>query len=227
MWDPLEPLLPADRRVRRHELRGFGETPLPEGPFSHADDLEAALAEPSVLVGASFGGWVALSVAARRPELVAGLVLIDAPLEGHEWSAEMEDHWSAEDALLEAGDLSGAAELSVSFWVGVASADVRDAVLRMTLRSFELQTGREPEEIESPAVALGEVRTPTLVIAGSLDREDFRRIADRLAEELPQARHVMIDGAAHLPAMERPQATAREIGRFLASPDAGAERPAG
>jgi pimeloyl-ACP methyl ester carboxylesterase len=59
------------------------------------------------------------------------------------------------------------------------------------------------------------------VMVGSLDREDFRQIADRLAEELPQARHVVIEGAAHLPAMERPEATAQEIDRFLVSLDAG------
>jgi pimeloyl-ACP methyl ester carboxylesterase len=86
MWDAFEPLLDDGRAVHRHEMRGFGRTPLPREPFSHAEDLEAALRRldpPAVLVGASFGGLVALEAAARTPELVGALVLLDAALPDH------------------------------------------------------------------------------------------------------------------------------------------------
>ena len=88
MWDGFD--VPG---AIRHELRGFGETPLPAGRGVLAlDDLVEALAgEPAALVGASFGGWVCLQVAAARPELVTELVLLDAPLPDHEWSQEMVD----------------------------------------------------------------------------------------------------------------------------------------
>ncbi len=217
MWDPLESLLPAGHTVLRHELRGFGETPLPEGPFSYLDDLEGVLDEPAVLVGASFGGLVALSVTARVPELVCGLVLIDAPLADWEFGAELRDYWDAEAALVEDGDLAGAADLNVSFWVGGADAAVRDTVREMSLRGLELQVGSPDQEVDIPAVSLPKIHTPTLVLVGSLDREDFQRIAARLGAELPRSRSAAIEGAAHLPAMEQPEATAREIVAFLAS----------
>jgi 3-oxoadipate enol-lactonase len=71
MWDPLLAELGDVPAPARHELRGFGDTPLPaEGSFSHADDLAAAPHEPAVLVGASYGGFVCLELAAWQPELV-------------------------------------------------------------------------------------------------------------------------------------------------------------
>jgi pimeloyl-ACP methyl ester carboxylesterase len=68
MWDGFH--LPGD--VRRHQL--------PE-PLS----VDA----PVTLVGASYGGLVCLDFAARRPELVTELVLLDAPLPDHKWSDEV------------------------------------------------------------------------------------------------------------------------------------------
>ena len=79
MWDGFD--LPG---ATTHEMRGFGGTPLPPaGEFSHPEDLEQALGgQPAALVGASFGGLVCLELAARRPELVSDLVLLDAPPPG-------------------------------------------------------------------------------------------------------------------------------------------------
>jgi 3-oxoadipate enol-lactonase len=51
---------------------------------------------------------------------------------------------------------------------------------------------------------LGQVRAPTLVLAGEQDLADVRAIAKRLAREIGDARHAMIEGAAHLPSLERP-----------------------
>jgi 3-oxoadipate enol-lactonase len=51
---------------------------------------------------------------------------------------------------------------------------------------------------------LGQVRAPTLVLAGEQDLADVRAIAKRLAREIGDARHARIEGAAHLPSLERP-----------------------
>ncbi len=68
------------------DLPGFGHSPPPEGVWG-ADDyarcLEPVLAEvtlPAVVIGHSFGGRVAVCLAARRPDLVRGLILTGAPL---------------------------------------------------------------------------------------------------------------------------------------------------
>jgi pimeloyl-ACP methyl ester carboxylesterase len=210
MWDGFE--LPG---ATRHELRGFGVTPLPAaGEYSHADDLEETLGgRPAVLVGASFGGWVCLHVAARSPRLVSGLVVLDAPLFDHDWSEEVESHWAEEDRLLEQGDLRGAAILNAEFWL--ADAAPRDRVVAMQELSFELQEQSQAEAIDSEEIPLGQITAPALVAVGELDKPDFHAIAERLRGEIAGATGAVIGGAGHVPALERPAETAGIVQDFL------------
>jgi pimeloyl-ACP methyl ester carboxylesterase len=76
-----------DTPVFAPDLRGRGRSnhlPGPVGMARHAEDcaavVEAAGGTPVVVVGHSMGGFVAEVLAARRPELVAGLVLVDGGL---------------------------------------------------------------------------------------------------------------------------------------------------
>jgi 3-oxoadipate enol-lactonase len=199
----------------RHELRGFGQTPLPPtGTFSHAEDLIAALGdEPSTLIGASYGGWVSLQVAAARPELVTDLVLLGAPLPDHDWSEEMEDFARDEGGLLEQGDLRGAAILNADFWL--ESPAPRERVIAMQERAFQLEAESEAEGVEPDTIDLTAITARTLVGVGELDKPDFHAIAERLARDIPNTESVVIAGAGHLPSLDRPEPTASVICRFL------------
>ena len=209
MWDGFD--LPG---AVRHELRGFGDTPMPPaGSFSNADDLEAALGdEPAALVGASFGGLVCLELAGRRPDRVSELVLLGAPLPDHDWSEEMIDFERREEELFEQGELHAAAALNADFWLEDPAH--RERVIEMQERAFQLQSESEAEA-EEASIDLRAVRARTLVAVGSLDKPDFHRIAERLASEIPNARHAVIEGAGHLPAIERQADTARLVRQFL------------
>ncbi|MGH2781251.1 MAG: alpha/beta fold hydrolase [Thermoleophilaceae bacterium] len=212
MWDGFE-LAGA----RRHELRGFGETPLPPaGRFSHADDLAGALGAPATLVGASFGGQVCLEVASRRPELVTRLVLLDAALPDHDWSDEILRYAEREEELLEQGELSAAAAWNADFWLEDPAH--RERVIAMQERAFQLQSESEAEEVETDSIELSAVAASTLVVVGELDKADFHRIAERLAREIPDAESAVIGGAGHLPALERPLETAKFVQDFLGRP---------
>jgi pimeloyl-ACP methyl ester carboxylesterase len=178
---------------------------LPDEQRRHLLSEPLSAEGPVALVGSSYGGLVCLDFAARHPELVTALVLLDAPLPDHEWSAEVERYAEEEERLLEAGDLDAATELNLAFW----APDVADLLRPMTRASLEL----EIDEIEE--VDLGAVRAPTLVVVGENDKRDFIDIADRLARELPNAEHAVIQGAGHLPSIEQPEATAALVRRFL------------
>jgi 3-oxoadipate enol-lactonase len=209
MWDGFD--LPG---AVRHELSGFGETPMPAaGEFSNADDLAATLTEPAALVGASFGGNVCLEVASSRPELVSALVLLDAPLPDHDWSEEVERYAEREEALIEEGEFRAAAEWTADFWLEDASH--RDRVIEMQERAYHLQAGSDAEEVGAESIDLAAVSAPTLVVVGELDKQDFHRISERLAREIPDARHVVVQGAGHLPSLERPDETSRLVREFL------------
>ncbi len=208
MWDGFD--LPG---AERHELRGFGDTPMPaSGEYSDADDLEARLgAGPVALVGASFGGQVCLEVAARRPELVSELVLLDARVPDHDWSADIVAYAEEEDRLFEEGDLDAAADLNARFW----APSIADRVQPMQRRSFELQVSSAAEGAEPERIDLGAIRARTLVIVGEEDKDDFRGIAERLANEIPDAELVVMAGVTHLPSLERPEETATLVRSFL------------
>jgi 3-oxoadipate enol-lactonase len=198
----------------RHEMSGFGQTPMPAtGEFSNADELAAALTEPAALVGASFGGEVCLEVASTRPELVTALVLLDAPLPDHDWSEEIEGYAEREEALIEEGEFRAAAEWTADFWLEDPSH--RDRVIEMQERAYHLQAESEAEDVGAESIDLRAVTAPTLVVVGELDKQDFHRIAERLAREIPDARHVVVESAGHLPALERPDETARLVRQFL------------
>jgi 3-oxoadipate enol-lactonase len=209
MWDGFD--VPGVR----HELRGFGQTPLPAtGTFSHAEDLTEALqGEPAALVGASYGGWVCLQVAAGRPELVSELILLGAPLPDHDWSEEMQDFAQDEQGLLEQGDLRGAAMLNADFWL--ESPEPRDRVIAMQEHAFELEAESEAEGTEPETIDLEQITARTLVCVGERDKRDFHEIADRLAAEIAGAEKTVIPGAGHLPSLDRPETTASAICRFL------------
>jgi pimeloyl-ACP methyl ester carboxylesterase len=186
MWDGFE--LPGE--VIRHQL------PAP------LDDTVGE--QPAALVGASYGGYVSLDFAARKPDLVEKLVLLCAPLD-HDFSEEFMAYLREEERLLEAGDLDGAVELNLGFWCpGIA-----DRVRPMVAHALQ----REDAELAEPELA--RIRTPTLVAVGERDKPDFRAIAERLAEELPNAELSVIEGAGHLPSMERPEETLELVKSFL------------
>ncbi|HEX2085757.1 MAG TPA: alpha/beta hydrolase [Solirubrobacteraceae bacterium] len=208
MWDDVVPALhDAGRAVVAPDLRGFGSRPVGLGPFSHARDVLALLdglgAERADLVGASFGGGVALQVAALAPERVASLALLAPALPGWEFrDAELLSYWQQEAAALARGDLDAAVDLNVRFWAGSLGPDDQAYVAEAQRRAFELG-GDAPDEEEIP-FELGAVRAETLVMVGDRDVPDFVAIAEQLAATLPGPKLRVVEGAGHLLALERP-----------------------
>ncbi len=72
MWEPQWDAFSERHRVIRYDLRGYGRSSLPNGPYSHVDDLLGLIdflrARPAHLVGLSMGGRIALRVALQAPE---------------------------------------------------------------------------------------------------------------------------------------------------------------
>ena len=70
-----------------------------------------------------------------------------------------------------------------------------------------------------PAAAgrLSEINVPTLVLVGSVDMPDIHGIVDKMEKEIPDVRKVVIDGAAHMLNMEKPDEFNRVVLEFLAS----------
>jgi 3-oxoadipate enol-lactonase len=236
MWDAEFPALAERYRVLRFDLRGYGRSDLPPGPFSFVDDLRALLDEAGLertaLVGVSAGAALALDFAVAEPERVIGLVLGAPGIGGLDWSEEVQRFAEREDELLDAGDLDGAVELNLRMWVdgprrGPDAVDqaVRAKVGEMQRRAFEVQLAafaadEQPgpqHRLDPPAIErLEEIRVPALVIVGAADVEDVLERAEILATGIRSARKVVFPDVAHMVNLERPAEFLALVDEFLA-----------
>src|SRR5579859_6912533 len=234
MWQAQVPALAEHFRVIRYDLRGFGQTPMPPGPFSHSADLAGLMAalgiERAHLLGCSKGGSCALDVALAQPERVSALVLVSSGPSGYQppQPVPQSRQWPAIVAAFDAGDLERAAELEVQVWVDgdQRSPDQVDPRVRALVYQMDLQAMRnevaaqgqahEPPPPERPAAArLAEVRAPTLVIFGDLDAPITLSSSEALAAGIPGARRVVVPGTAHLLNMEQPERFNQVVLNFL------------
>lgn len=210
MWDPqVAPLRAAGHRIVRVDLPGFGASP-PAG----ADPGEAVVTAldalpgvwPALLVGASFGGYIAQRIAAARPDSVRALMLVCAAFSGGPGDdAGLIELDRREEELLAAGDLDGATEVNVDAWLGPEAGDAARARLITMLRhALEVQShaGAGPREL--PDVDVATLPMPALVLTGGHDFESITERGRDAAGRMPDARYLHLPWAGHLPSMERP-----------------------
>ena len=201
LWKRQVPALEREHHVLAPDLPGWGDNPMPTEPYSFVDFVAELL--PGVLVGNSFGGAIALRTALAHPERVERLVLVGSGLPAWDWTEEMRTHFAAEQEVFEAGDLDGAAELNMEFWV---KPEHRDEVRPQQRRALELQSAHEEPELLWPELPpLSSLELPTLVVVGADDHADFQAIAEHLAEQIQDAELVVVPGAGHLVGVDQPE----------------------
>jgi 3-oxoadipate enol-lactonase len=216
MWsEHLEPLADAGYRVVAIDLPGFGDAVPGVGSVSPWNDILATMdgleLDRATLVGNSFGGAVALRVAALATRRVRSMVLISIPVPGVEPSTQVQAVWAAEEAALEREDVEGAVDAVLEAWlIDDAPPALRERVAVMQRRAIELQrdaveVGEDDDPVGEDLDAVSGLDIPTLVIAGARDFVDFVRGAEMLAGALPRARLVVIGDAGHLAPLETPK----------------------
>ncbi|MGW5187940.1 alpha/beta fold hydrolase [Kribbella sp. NPDC004138] len=208
MWARQVEELKSSNRVITLDLRGYGETP-PAPTYSDAGDVLALLeelgAKDVTAVGASYGGYVVQQVASRRPELFSRLVLLCAPTDNVPPDDELRALWGEENALLEAGDVDGATELTVRRWIGPEADDEARELLRvMQKRAYDVQLAAGDVDNEEWPVEPEKITAPVRLITGAHDFKFFTDSAEYLADRLPNAQRLHLPWAGHLPTLERP-----------------------
>jgi 3-oxoadipate enol-lactonase len=227
IWDAqMEPF--AERhRVVRYDLRGFGRSEWPSVPFSFRQDVADVMAHAGLtraaLVGASIGGGLAIDVALERPELVTALVLIAPGLSGDDTPDDERTASlmaQAEEAT-KAGDLDRAVDISLQVWTPLRTdpeVDRRIREIALDNRHVDTLDWSVVRRMDPPGAGrLGEIRVPTLVVAGDQDAPVIEIISDKIVAGIPGATKVVIEGADHLPNMRRPDEFNRVVLDFLAT----------
>jgi pimeloyl-ACP methyl ester carboxylesterase len=180
------PRLAEKHRVLLYDLRGHGKSERPAtgyGLGEMAADLDALLelhfgAEPAILAGHSWGALTALRFALRRPERVARLVLVEAPLPP-----------------------SQLAELAA--FVRLPPAQMARQLVGLAAETTALKD--LAAEADIPDDALARLAAPTLLVYG--DRSSCRPTGDRLLDVLPHARLRVLQGGHFLPTDAGPALT--------------------
>jgi 3-oxoadipate enol-lactonase len=223
MWEPQVAALSRRNTVVRCDLRGFGESRLSPGmSYCDAEDVLALLDDLDVgefaLVGASYGGNVALQVASTVPERVQRLLLLAPAADVAEPDEALRAHWAEENRLVDLGDLDAATELNVQGWLGPEADDAaRASVRRMQREALVQQVAAGDVDDRELPVVLERLTMPTDIFVGSHDFAFFVATARELARRLPRSRLVELPWAGHLPSVERPNETTALILESLAS----------
>ncbi|MFH8625767.1 alpha/beta fold hydrolase [Streptomyces vietnamensis] len=228
MWQPqIDRFSRTGYRVVAPDLRGYGATPLGTttgatllGDF--AEDLVALLdelhIEECVLAGLSMGGQIAMELVRRHPERVRGLVLADTfP------AAETEDGRKARNAmadrLLREG-MRGYADEVLDRMVAPYNTHAAPHVHRMMRSTDPVAAAaalRGRAERPDYRETLAGVAVPTLVVVGRDDTYTPVADAEEMHALLPHSTLTVIERAAHLPNLERPEEFDAALDAFLRS----------
>ncbi len=218
LWDPQFEVFAQRYRVIRCDQRGYGKTTAPAMAFSRVDDLSALLdqlgVERTALIGCSMGGTVALDYTLTHPEQVSALALIASDPSGYMPQGEPPPLIQKLIAARQQGDLEGMAQVALLLW-GVGEnrqpeqldPHVRDLIHDMSLIGFRNQGNLGEERgIDPPAIGrLSDVHVPTLIIDGAEDHPTTHTAGEGMAQAIPNARRIVIEDAAHLPSLEKPE----------------------
>lgn len=212
------------------DRRGHGRSQALRPGYDPIGDVEAVLADAGVasccVVGHSLGGWDAIRLAHRLPDLVTSLVLVASwfPLPPMEWAPPVE---IARRAGVDAGRAAWLAD--PLFEAAVDNRSVRARLAEMVESndlSLWISDILSAEPAVDPAELATTVRVPTLVVAGTVDLPGFVDVAAWLGANMAgavPASPVLVEGAGHMLPMEAPGTFNHILDRFLA----GQSTPAG
>jgi len=171
--------------------------------------MDAVGVPRGVLVGHSMGGAIAQMTALMAPERVAGLVLVGT-------GARLRVAPVILEGLLQ--DARGTLDL-ITEWAWGPEAEPT-----IVARGRQMMARVHPRVVWGDFAAcdrfdvrerIGEITAPTLVITGSEDRMTPPKFGQWLAERIPGARFVLVDGAGHMVMLEKPDEVARAIREWL------------
>ena len=215
------------------DLRGYGDSTL--GPNrSTVDDYcadilrvrEALGADRLVLVGLSYGSWIATSFAMRHPDLLAGLVLSGGCTGMSEAGVEEREAFRVSRLVpIDAGQApADFAPSVVKVLAGPNASDATKAQLLQSMAAIAAATYRDallcftnPQE----RFDFARLNMPVLMMTGEHDRlaspTEIHAIARRILAEasMPDVRYETIMNAGHVCNVEQPQVYNRILMEFL------------
>jgi proline iminopeptidase len=232
--------LARSRRVVFYDQRGNGRSgALKPGQTctlaDQLDDLEAVRARLGIdkidLLGHSWGGYLVMAYAARHPEHIRHLIMVDSA--APRWAdtvflfkdifpegQERSDSFAFGDALGDAA--AGEAGIREYFHWLFYSPEKRDAFLAQVPAGGFTKAVNEAIDHDIQRFDLNpEIRKykfPTLVITGRFDINVAPSVAYKMHKAIPGSKFVVFENSGHLPFFEEPEPFVRTLEAFLGAP---------
>jgi len=229
MWNGVAQALAPYHRVIRYDMVGHGASAKPAGPYRLADFVRQVNRVANALelrdfdvVGFSMGGLVAQGFAARHPERVHALVLLNTvynrnPDERAAIVARVKD--------VRNGGFAASVDTALDRWFTpdfrMQRPDVVEGVRRHMFtndldayaNAYEVFAAADAELVD----AVADISCPTLVLTGAEDQRSTAQMAKLLAERIPQGRVGIIAGQRHMTPFEIPENLAATFSDFFLS----------
>lgn len=167
----------------------------------------------AIIGGHSMGGAIAQMLALDSPSRVAGLILLGT-------GARLRVHPDVLGRILV--DPAGVYDLLIK-WMWAEGTP--ESFLR---RGRQQMAANDPQTVYGNLAAcnafdvmdrLGEIAAPTLVIGGTADRMTPLKYSEYLADHIPAAEMVTVEGGGHMMALEQPQVVAQAVSSWLTRTD--------
>lgn len=222
VWDQLIPLLPQDLRIVRFDKPGHGLSDCPEAPYTmeqlvdFAEGVAKALDLTEItFVGLSIGGMIGQGLAAKRPDLLKALVLMDTAAKIGNF-----DMWNTLINAVAKDGIESLADAILERWFAAAFRTGKPEELAMW-RNMLSRTPAEGYIGCCQAIAgtdltdaTNGLTLPVLAMTGDQDGSTPPELVQATAKLCGAEFHI-IDGAGHLPCIEQPEVVAELIIDFL------------
>lgn len=219
---PFVDALARQGRVITPSHPGFGKSELPPDistvddlSYLYLDLLDRLELQDVVLVGVSFGGWIAAEMAVKNTSRIGCLVLLDSLgiKIGDRLTRDIVDMHALGRFALADHLYADAAQFAPDFIGGPPDLSEQWAKDREAFTYFGWQPYMHNPKLRSRLHRIG---VPTLVIWGEADRIVTAAYGKAVAESIPNARFVTVPGAGHMSHVEKPIEVTAAIAAFAA-----------
>ncbi len=224
-FDRIVPELSKSFRVVVPELPGFGESDPVSGDLAAVGDRMAeavndcADGEDVIVLGNGYGGFIALQMAIRHPNIATKLILADC---GAAFSEPGRQAFRNMAAAARTKGLPAITDVAMRRLFAPEFQQANPDLMHDRREAF-LRT--DPDVFRAACEALAEldlrpqldrVKIAVLVLVGEQDEATPPPMSHEIAAGLPQASLKIIPGCAHVPQLQSPSAFLAAIGEFLA-----------
>lgn len=221
LWDKVVAGLPEGLHIIRYDMRGHGQSDVPEGAYSMGAlvrDVEGLLdhlqVKDALFVGLSIGGMVAQGLAVKRLDLVRAMVLSNTAAK-----IGQPGMWDDRIATVRKGGVAALADATLDRWFPKSfhTSDAfpfwRDMLIGTPLNGYiGCMEAIKGTDFYTPTSGL---RLPAIAIAGSDDKSTPPDLVRETVELIPGSEFHLIRKAGHLPCVDQPKRYLEILNAFI------------